>query len=327
MTNQIKYNWASLGTGVIANELAQALGALGGKLYSVANRTYDKGVAFAEKYGIEKVYEEIDQVFEDPEVDIIYISTPHNTHINYLRKALAAGKHVLCEKSITLNSEELAEAIQLAEENHVKLAEAMTIFHMPIYRKLSEIVESGKLGPLKVIQMNFGSYKEYDMTNRFFNRNLAGGALLDIGVYALSFVRWFMTSQPTEMVSQVKLAPTGVDEQAGILLTNAEGEMATVTLSLHAKQPKRGTIAYDKGYIELYEYPRGQKAVITYTEDGSQEIIKAGETAKALQYEVLDMEAAFAGENDYTYLNYSRDVMDLMTQLRKDWGLTYPEEE
>ena len=327
MTNQIKYNWASLGTGVIANELAQALEALGGKLYSVANRTYDKGVAFAEKYGIEKVYEEIDQVFEDPEVDIIYISTPHNTHINYLRKALAAGKHVLCEKSITLNSEELAEAIQLAEENHVKLAEAMTIFHMPIYRKLSEIVESGKLGPLKVIQMNFGSYKEYDMTNRFFNRDLAGGALLDIGVYALSFVRWFMTSQPTEMVSQVKLAPTGVDEQAGILLTNAEGEMATVTLSLHAKQPKRGTIAYDKGYIELYEYPRGQKAVITYTEDGSQEIIKAGETAKALQYEVLDMEAAVAGENDYTYLNYSRDVMELMTQLRKDWGLTYPEEE
>ena len=327
MTNQIKYNWASLGTGVIANELAQALEALGGKLYSVANRTYDKGVAFAEKYGIEKVYEEIDQVFEDPEVDIIYISTPHNTHINYLRKALAAGKHVLCEKSITLNSEELTEAIQLAEENHVKLAEAMTIFHMPIYRKLSEIVESGKLGPLKVIQMNFGSYKEYDMTNRFFNRNLAGGALLDIGVYALSFVRWFMTSQTTEMVSQVKLAPTGVDEQAGILLTNAEGEMATVTLSLHAKQPKRGTIAYDKGYIELYEYPRGQKAVITYTEDGLQEVIEAGETAKALQYEVLDMEAAVSGQENHLYLNYSRDVMELMTQLRKDWGLTYPEEE
>ena len=327
MTHQINYKWASLGTGVIANELAQAMEALGGKLYSVANRTYDKGVAFAEKYGIEKVSQEIDEVFEDPEVDIIYISTPHNTHINYLRKALAAGKHVLCEKSITLNSEELAEAIQLAEENHVKLAEAMTIFHMPIYRKLSEIVDSGKLGPLKVIQMNFGSYKEYDMTNRFFNRNLAGGALLDIGVYALSLVRWFMTSQPTDMVSQVKLAPTGVDEQAGILLTNAEGEMATVTLSLHAKQPKRCTIAYDKGYIELYEYPRGQRAVITYTEDGSQEVIKSGETAKALQYEVLDMEAAVSGRENHLYLNYSRDVMELMTQLRKDWGLVYPEEE
>ena len=96
------------------------------------------------------MYHEIDEVFEDPEVDIIYISTPHNTHIQYLRKALAAGKHVLCEKSITLNSEELTEAIKLAEENHVKLAEAMTIFHMPIYRKLSEIVASGKLGPLRL---------------------------------------------------------------------------------------------------------------------------------------------------------------------------------
>ena len=319
--------WAVLGTGVIANEMAVALKKNGRNIDAVGNRTHEKAVAFAEKYGIKKVYDNYNDMFTDPDIDVIYITTPHNTHINFMRRAIENGKHILVEKSITLNSEELEEAIQLAEENHVKLAEAMTIFHMPIYRKLSEIVESGKLGPLKVIQMNFGSYKEYDMTNRFFNRNLAGGALLDIGVYALSFVRWFMTSQPTDMVSQVKLAPTGVDEQAGILLTNAEGEMATVTLSLHAKQPKRGTIAYDKGYIELYEYPRGQKAVITYTEDGSQEVIEAGATAKALQYEVLDMEAAVAGEDDRTYLNYSRDVMDLMTQLRKDWGLTYPEEE
>lgn len=326
MENQVQYKWATLGTGVIANELVQALQAMGGNLYSVANRTYDKGVEFAQKYGIEKVYREIDEVFEDPEVDIIYISTPHNTHIHYLRKALKAGKHVLCEKSITLNSEELAEAIQLAEENQVVLAEAMTIFHMPIYRQLSEVVASGKLGDLKMIQMNFGSYKEYDMTNRFFNKNLAGGALLDIGVYALSFVRWFMTEKPNQVLSQVKLAPTGVDEQGGILLSNDAGEMATIALTLHAKQPKRGTIAYDKGYIELYEYPRGQKAVITYTEDGSQEVIEAGETAKALSYEVADMEKAVAGIENSMYLAFTQDVMDIMTQLRKEWGLVYPEE-
>ncbi|HFU3858322.1 TPA: Gfo/Idh/MocA family protein [Streptococcus suis] len=326
MEVQMKYKWATLGTGVIANELVQALQAMGGNLYSVANRTYDKGVEFAKKYGIEKVYREIDDVFEDPEVDIIYISTPHNTHIHYLRKALKAGKHVLCEKSITLNSEELAEAIQLAEENQVILAEAMTIFHMPIYRQLSEVVASGKLGDLKMIQMNFGSYKEYDMTNRFFNKNLAGGALLDIGVYALSFVRWFMTEKPNQVLSQVKLAPTGVDEQVGILLSNDAGEMATIALTLHAKQPKRGTIAYDKGYIELYEYPRGQKAVITYTEDGSQEVIEAGQTTEALSYEVADMEKAVAGIENTMHLAYTRDVMEIMTQLRKEWGLVYPEE-
>ena len=165
------------------------------------------------------------------------------------------------------------------------------------------------------------------MTNRFFNRQLAGGALLDIGVYALSFVRWFMTSRPNQILSQVKFAPTGVDEQAGVLLTNAEGEMATLTLSLHAKQPKRGTIAYDKGYIEIYEYPRGQKAVITYTGDGHQEIIEAGKTSDALMYEILDMEEAVAGDKNEMYLDYSRDVMKIMTNLRKEWGMTYPEEE
>ena len=324
---EIQYKWATLGTGVIANELAQAMEALGGKLYSVANRTYDKGLAFAEKYGIEKVYRDIDDVFDDPEVDIIYISTPHNTHINYVRKALAAGKHVLCEKSITLNSAELEEAIALAEEHHVVLAEAMTIFHMPLYRKLKEIIDAGKLGPLKMIQMNFGSYKEYDMTNRFFNRDLAGGALLDIGVYALSFIRWFMSEKPVQVTSQVKFAPTGVDEQVGILLSNSQGEMATATLSLHAKQPKRGMLAYDRGYIEIYEYPRGQEAVITYTEDGHQEVIQAGDTKNALRYEVQDMEETVSGKADHSYLDYSRDVMAIMTQLRQEWGMTYPEEE
>ena len=322
--SEIHYNWVSIGVGVIGNQLAEAMHDLGGKLYGVANRTYSKAVDFAKKYEIEKVYDCIDDVFEDDNVDVVYISTPHNTHIEYLRKALSAGKHVLCEKSITLNSKELEEAIQLANENHVVLAEAMTIFHMPIYRKLNEVKKD--LGPLRMIQMNFGSYKEYDMKNRFFNKNLAGGAMLDIGVYALSFVRWFMSSSPNQVTSQVKLAPTGVDEQVGMLLMNKEQEMATILLSMHAKQPKRGTIVFDKGYITMFEYPRGQKAVITYTEDGHEEMIECGDTSCALRYEVLDMEKAINGDNQM-YLDYSRDVMKIMTDCRKEWGLVYPEEE
>lgn len=322
-----EYNWATLGCGVIANQLAQAMEAKGRRLYSVANRTYEKAVVFAERYGIEKVYDNLDEVFADDAVDIIYISTPHNTHISYLRKALESGKHVLCEKSITLNTEELTEAVELAERNHVVLAEAMTIFHMPIYKTLRERIQSGSLGELRLIQMNFGSYKEYNMENRFFNRELAGGAMLDIGVYALSFVRWFMSSKPDQILSQVKFASTGVDEQAAILLKNQQEEMATVILSLHAKQPKRGTIAFDKGYIELFDYPRGEEAVITYTEDGQKEVIKAGATAKALEYEVEDMEKAVLGEADEMYLDYTRDVMDMMTSIRKEWGMKYPEEE
>lgn len=233
------YRWATLGCGVIGNELAQAMQALGGNLYSVGNRTHEKALSFAEKYGIAKVYDKPEDIFSDPDVDIVYILTPHNTHIRYLLPALAAGKHVLCEKSITLNSLELDQARRCADEHGVVLAEAMTLYHMPIYKQLAELIRSGALGPLRFIQMNFGSYKEYDMNNRFFNRSLAGGALLDIGVYALSFVRYFMSCQPDQIASQVRLAPTGVDEQAGILLQNREGEMATLSLSLHAKQPKR----------------------------------------------------------------------------------------
>ena len=103
----------------------------------------------------------------------LYFNTTQHPY-SLLRKALAAGKHVLCEKAITLNSEELEEALQLAKENNVILAEAMTLYHMPVYKQLSKAAE--KLGELRMIQMNFGSYKDYDMTNRFFNRNLAGGA-------------------------------------------------------------------------------------------------------------------------------------------------------
>ncbi len=320
---KVNYNWVSIGVGVIGHQLAEAMQALGGSLYGVANRSYDKALAFAEEYQIPTVYPTIDEVFTDPAVDIIYISTPHNTHITYLRKALAAGKHVLCEKSITLNSEELEEAISLAEEKHLVLAEAMTIYHMPIYRKLKEV--SQKLGPLRLIQMNFGSYKDYDMSNRFFNKNLAGGAMLDIGVYALSFARYFMTSAPTQVESQVKFAPTGVDEQATLLLMNPEEEMATITLSLHAKQPKRGTLVYDRGYITIYEYPRGQKATITYTEDGSEEVIECGDTKLALSYEIRDMEKAIDGE-DQMHLDYTRDVMKIMTDYRRKWQLFYPEE-
>ena len=319
--------WAVLGTGVIANEMAQALEQMGKSLYAVGNRTHEKAVAFAEKYHVTKVYDDFHEMFTDPEIDIIYITTPHNTHIEFLRQALANGKHVLCEKSITLNSDELNEALQIAEEHHVILAEAMTIWHMPLYKELWEIVSSGELGKVQMIQLNFGSYKEYDMNNRFFNMNLAGGALLDIGVYALSAVRSFMSKQPNEIVSQVKFAPTGSDEQATILLKNEDQQMATIALSMHSKQPKRIMISLEKGYIEVYEFPRGQKATIVDAVTGKQTVIEKGNTEKALYYEMCDMEEAVRNQDDsHLNLEYTKDVMDIMSQLRKEWKMQYPGE-
>ncbi len=318
--------WAVLGTGVIANEMAAAMKKNGGNIYAVGNRTYPKAVAFAEKYGIGKVYNDMNEMFTAPEVDIIYITTPHNTHIDFMRKAIQNGKHILVEKSMTLNSRELDEAMSLAKEKGVVIGEAMTIYHMPIYKKLREILDSGKLGKVNLITMNFGSFKDYDMSNRFFNRELAGGAMLDIGVYALSFIRFFMSEKPDKLLSQVKSAPTGVDEQAGLLLMNSAGQMATVMLSLHSKQPKRGMISCENGYIEVMEYPRAWEASITYTDTGKTEVITAGDNSDALAYELADMESAVRSGTDCMYLDYTRDVMDMMTEFRYSWGFKYPEE-
>lgn len=344
-------NWAVLGTGVIANEMAQALEKMGKRLYAVGNRTHEKAVSFAEKYQVPKVYDDFHEMFYDPAVDVIYITTPHNTHIGFVREALKNKKHVLCEKSITLNSRELEEAVQLAAENQVIFAEAMTIWHMPIYKKLWSIVDNcsgaagagGKqciemnhdaaaeevpyLGKVQMIQLNFGSFKEYDMKNRFFNMDLAGGALLDIGVYALSLARSFMTKQPNQIQSQVKYAPTGADEQAGILLMNSEGQMATIALSLHSKQPKRAVISCEKGYIEIMEYPRAEKAIIVEAESGKRHEITSGSTANALYYEMKDMEEAILhGKTELMHLAETVDVMAIMTGLRKEWGMKYPGE-
>lgn len=326
MEKKQQLRWAVLGAGVIANEMAQALQSMGRTLDAVGNRTYDKAAAFAEKYGVGKVYADYHEMFADPDIDAIYLTTPHNTHMAYLEQALRHGKHVLCEKSITLNSQELERAAKLARENGVVLAEAMTIYHMPLYRVLRERAAAGELGKVNLIQLNFGSFKDYDMSNRFFNRSLAGGALLDIGVYTLSLARLFLDSNPDQVKSFVRKAPTGVDESAVLAMANREGQLVSASLSLHSKQPKRAVISCEKGYIEVMEYPRAEEAVIVDAATGARETVRAGRTADALVYELEDMEKAVRGEGDMM-LSCTRDVMALMTALRREWGVSYPEEE
>lgn len=322
-------NWAIIGCGVIANQFAQSLALAGRTVYGVANRTHSKAEAFAREYGVERVYDSFEDLYEDPDVDCVYITTPHNTHITYLRAALAAGKHVLCEKAITLNSVELEEARTIADEHGVVLMDATTVLHMPLYVELMRRAESGEFGRLRLAQVNFGSFHDYeDVSNRFWNRNLAGGAMLDIGVYALSVARLFMESQPNEVVSLANLFETGVDEESGFVTRNAQGQLGVFSLSMHAKQPKRATLCFDDCYIEVMAYPRADRAVITWTADGHREEVKAGVEAYALCYEAADLESAVAGDaSKLKLIDVASDVMKTMTRLRADWGVVYPEEE
>ncbi len=320
--------WAVMGCGVIANEMAQSFALAGRKIAGIWNRTESKAQTFAEQWGVGHVYATPEELYADPDVDAVYITTPHNTHIAYMRGALAAGKHVLCEKSITLNSEELDEATKLADANHVELVDATTVLHMPLYRGLIARAMAGDFGKMNLATFNFGSYKPFDPNNRFFNRNLAGGAMLDLGVYPISLARLFMASQPIDVISICNACETGVDVTSSIVMRNAEMQMATVTMSLHSKQPKRAMLSFEDCYVEVVNYPRADRATITWTADGRQEEVRLGEEAYALCYEVADLERAVAGDQvEHNMLAYTADVMEIMTKLRRDWGVVYPEEE
>lgn len=325
--SELKHNWGVIGCGTIANEFAAAMQKCGNNIYGVYSRTSGNAKKFAEKYNIDRVYNNEMEMLNDEKIEVVYISTPHNKHIEYIKNALKNGKHVLCEKAITLNSNELSEAIEIAKSKNLILAEAMTIYHMPLYQKLEELINTGNLGKLSLIQANFGSFKEYDMKNRFFSMDTAGGALLDIGVYALSLTRNFMDFSNIEMKSFVKKAESGVDENASIILKNDKDELANITISLHSKQPKRVLIVFEKGYIEIYDYPRSDKATITYTEDSSIEKIELGNSEYALKYEIENMEMSIKNSKNMMKLDHTFDVMKVMTDLRKEWELYYPEEQ
>lgn len=234
----------------------------------------------------------------------------------------------MCEKAITLNTAELVEANALAREHGVVLMDACTILHMPLYKELVRRAKAGDFGPINLIQENFGSYKEYDATNRFFSPNLAGGAMLDIGVYSLTLMRLFMESAPAEHLSMMNRADTGVDMTSGLLLRNREGQMGVISLTIHSKQPKRAMVSADRAYIEIMEYPRADEASIVWTDTGEVECVRTGETRLALCYVLADLEAAVSGdESALAQMATTMDVMRMMTTFRYDWGFYYPEEQ
>lgn len=315
--------WAILGPGTIAEDFAKAIIEVNGGIYAVGSRALEKSQEFANRYHIEKFYGNYEEMLNDSEIDVVYIATPHCNHYDYIIKSLKHNKHVFCEKAITVNSTQLKEIAHLAEEKNLVVAEAMTIYHMPLFKRLRQIVNSGQIGTLKMIQVSFGSCKEYDSNNRFFSKELAGGALLDIGTYALSFSRYFLSSQPNEILTTMKKFETGVDEQSGIILKNSMDEMAVISLTMRAKMPKRGVIAGELGFITVDNFPRASKATINYL-DGKVEVIDAGETTQALRYEVEDMNHFILNKSTANTLKLSIDVMDIMDKVRNQWGMKYP---
>ena len=318
-----KLKWGILGPGSIARDFAQALNRVNGEVYAVASRNKERAKKFARENNVKKAYGSYDEIIKDKDIDVVYIATPHSNHYEYIIKSLNNNKHVLCEKAITVNERELEEALKIARENNLVLEEAMTLFHMPLYEKVIKKINNEDLGKVNIVQVSFGSFKEYDENNRFFNLDLAGGALLDIGTYALSFARYFLSSMPEEILSTVKKAKTGVDEESGIILKTKEDEIATISLAFRSKMPKRGIVSCDNGFITIDNFPRANKATINYL-DGAVEVIECGEEEKALDYEVIFMEEKINENKESNSIELTYDVTKIMNKVRKDWGILYP---
>ncbi|EGA91098.1 oxidoreductase domain-containing protein [Planococcus donghaensis MPA1U2] len=318
-----RLNWGIIGPGNIAEDFGKAIHDVNGHVFGVWGRNYEKTKAFAERLGVEHVYESMDSMLSDEQIDIVYIATPHHLHYDIMLATLYKNKHVLCEKAITMNTSQLKQVMKLARSKNLIVMEAMTIYHMPIYQELQDRVAAGDIGNVNMINVTFGSCKEDDPTNRFFNPDLAGGGLLDLGTYALTFTRYFLSSHPTELFTTVKKHDTGVDEQSAIVMKNKQGQLAVVTLALRADLPIRAIIAGDKGYITVDNFPRADQATVTYTSDGAIETIKAGESERALRYEVEAMEDLGVHKKESWTLALSENVMELMDEARKQWDLTY----
>ncbi len=318
-----KLKWGILGPGNIARDFAQALNRVNGEVYAVASRNKERAEKFARENNVKKAYGSYDEIIKDKDIDVVYIATPHSNHYEYIIKSLNNNKHVLCEKAITVNEKELEEALKIAREKNLVLEEAMTLFHMPLYEKVIKKINNEDLGKVNMVQVSFGSFKEYDENNRFFNLDLAGGALLDIGTYALSFARYFLSSMPEEILSTVKKAKTGVDEESGIILKTKEDEIATISLAFRSKMPKRGIVSCDNGFITIDNFPRANKATINYL-DGAVEVIECGEEEKALDYEVIFMEERIKENKESNSIDLTYDVTKIMNKVRKDWGILYP---
>ena len=316
-----------LGAGSIAGTLSRTINGLNDPnivLYAVGARDLERAKKFAAEYKIEKAYGSYEELVSDKDVDLIYVATPHSHHYQHTKLAVEHGKNCLVEKAFMANAKQAKEILDLAKEKKVLVTEAIWTRYMPSRRVIDSIIKSGEIGPVHAVQANLG----YPLAHveRLVKPELAGGALLDIGGYATAFARMFLNEQPEVTLTTVKFFETGVDEQSGIILKNSQEQLAVMALSMRAKQPKRGVISGTRGYVEINNYPRATEAKVTYTLDAhteNHETITAGDSAKALNYEVMDMQRYISQGHDDGQLSLSQDVAHILNRVRANWGMNY----
>jgi scyllo-inositol 2-dehydrogenase (NADP+) len=325
--NGRKIKWGFLGTGWIANKLAEALKTVENtELIAVGSRNISTAKKFAKEFNIPKAYGSYLELVQDPEVDVVYIATPHNLHYENTILALEHNKHVLCEKPFAINGKEVRQMIQKAKEKNLFLMEAFWSRFLPNIIKTKELIESGELGSVKLLTAFFSIKSEQGPEQRHFNKELGGGSLLDIGIYNV-FLSLFLLGKPKSFYAAAGMSKTEVDNSCSITFKYENETMAVMYSSLIAETPVIAEIHCEKGKIflpHLWFCPGYIKIIYN---DSKEVKIPFDFKSNGYNYEadeVVKCLRAGKTESNKMSLSKSLELIDMLDSIRKECGIVYP---
>lgn len=326
---QQKLKVGILGAGHIAQKMATTLmGMKEAELYAVAARELSRAEQFADEFHAQKAYGNYEALADDPDIDLIYIATPHSHHFGPARMCLLKGKPVLCEKAFTANAREAEELIRIAQEKQVFLAEAIWTRYMPFSQTIRELTESGIIGKPMMLTASLGypiAHKE-----RIVRLELCGGALYDLGVYPINFALMTFGNDLEKITSTCMKNEAGVDMQNSITFTYRDGRMAVMQTTAFCASDRQGIISGDKGYLVIDNINNPQQAVVYNTDHQETGRYTCPPQITGFEYQVLEAaEAIRQGAIEPASMPHAETlrVMRMLDSLRKEWGIRFPMDE
>ena len=325
MTDTLRWGIAS--TGNISNSMAEALASVdGAEVVAVGSRTQAAADAFAAAHGIEHAHGSCDELFANPDVDVIYVGSPHSEHHRMTLAALDAGKHVLCEKAFAINADEAREMIDSARRNRRFLMEAMWSWFMPVWHELRKRIADGAIGEVISVDANF-AIPVLDENGRHRRPDLAGGALLDLGIYPLSIGR-FLLGEAVEVKALGRLTSRGVDDLAGGVMRHRSGAITTFTTSIDGMSDLTARVVGTDG-MAVVAAPFWFPSEFTITRHDGSEPERVETPNHGLAHEVehtMEQIRAGAIESDIQTWGATLANMELMDEIRRQLGVVYPAE-
>lgn len=315
-----------IGAGWIARKMVAALAPLSDmQVYAVASRDINKARAFACEYDIPVAYGSYEDLVLDPNVDLVYIATPHSHHYPHARLAIEHHKPVLVEKAFTANAREAEELITLAHEKHVFLTEAIWTRYMPMSHRIKQLMDSGIIGEPRVLTATLCYYMEHK--ERIIRPELCGGALLDLGVYVLNFARMYFGTNITRMVSNCHLSDTGVDMMESISLSYADGRMANLQAGALTLNDRQGIISGTEGYIRVDNVNCPECIEVYRNYELVERITRPADMVNGYEYQVRECRRCIEeGLLESPMMPHAEtlSIMQQMDTLRCEWGVHYP---